>query len=109
MKARVDKEVGQAVQTIEQKLLAGEQGLSKTLTLPEDGYSADKIKQELGVLGDMKRTRWEEGKVSGAVYHGEDELLDVQLDAMRRFMVANPIHADGEGNPRQKCPCGETG
>ena len=108
MAKRVDREVGEAVATIEQKLLASEKGLAKTLTLPEDGYSADKIKQELGVLGDMKRTRWEEGKVSGAVYHGEDELLDVQLDAMRRFMVANPIHADGEETQEDNTFC-ETG
>lgn len=42
----------------------------------------------------MKRTRWEEGKVSGAVYHGETELLDIQAAAMKAFSVANPIHAD---------------
>jgi len=42
----------------------------------------------------MKRTRWEEGKVSGAVYHGGDELLDIQAEAMKLFSVSNPIHAD---------------
>ena len=42
----------------------------------------------------MKRTRWEEGKVSGAVYHGEESLLEIQSHAMKLFSVANPIHAD---------------
>jgi len=45
-------------------------------------------------LGSMKRTRWEEGKVSGAVYHGGDELLEIQAEAMKLFSVSNPIHAD---------------
>jgi sphinganine-1-phosphate aldolase len=45
----------------------------------------------------MKATRWQEGKVSGAVYHGEDELLEVQAAAMRQFSVSNPIHAGVSG------------
>lgn len=46
------------------------------------------------MLGDMKHTRWEDGRVSGAVYHGEDALIKVQSEAFQRFMVANPIHPD---------------
>lgn len=50
--------------------------------------------EELGRLDSMKRTRWEDGRVSGAVYHGGDELLDIQSNAFRRFGVSNPIHPD---------------
>ena len=32
--------------------------------------------------------------MSGAVYHGGEELLEVQAEAMKLFSVANPIHAD---------------
>jgi sphinganine-1-phosphate aldolase len=42
----------------------------------------------------MKRTRWEEGQVSGAVYHGGSDLTTLQHEAMQMFSVANPIHAD---------------
>jgi glutamate/tyrosine decarboxylase-like PLP-dependent enzyme len=42
----------------------------------------------------MKRTRWEDGKVSGAVYHGGEDLLKLQAKAMEMFGVANPIHPD---------------
>lgn len=42
----------------------------------------------------MKRTVWENGRVSGAIYHGGDELISLQHEAMQMFSVANPIHAD---------------
>lgn len=42
----------------------------------------------------MKHTRWEDGRVSGAVYHGGKELCELQTDAFNRFGVANPIHPD---------------
>jgi sphinganine-1-phosphate aldolase len=42
----------------------------------------------------MDHTRWEDGYVSGAVYHGEDELLALQTEAFGKFTVANPIHPD---------------
>ena len=52
------------------------------------------MRAELDKLGEMKHTSWEKGRVSGAVYHGGDELLDLQSEAFRRFGVSNPIHPD---------------
>ena len=92
---RVDREVDKSVRGIEEKLLASEKGLKKHVTLPKEGFNSEQVGEELNILQGLKRTRWEEGKVSGAVYHGEDALLGVQLDAMTRFIVANPIHSDG--------------
>lgn len=42
----------------------------------------------------MDHAKWEEGYVSGAVYHGEDALLKLQTEAYGKFTVANPIHPD---------------
>lgn len=42
----------------------------------------------------MKHADWEKGKVSGAVYHGGNELLDLQSEAYRMFSVSNPLHPD---------------
>ncbi|KMU88857.1 sphingosine-1-phosphate lyase 1 [Coccidioides immitis H538.4] len=42
----------------------------------------------------MEHTMWEEGRVSGAVYHGGEDLLKLQTDAWGQFAVANPIHPD---------------
>lgn len=42
----------------------------------------------------MKHTRWEDGRVSGAVYHGGKELGKLQTEAFEMFTVSNPIHPD---------------
>ncbi|KAI4121085.1 MAG: hypothetical protein LQ347_006959 [Umbilicaria vellea] len=42
----------------------------------------------------MEHTRWEDGQVSGAVYHGGNKLVKLQAEAFERFSVANPIHPD---------------
>lgn len=42
----------------------------------------------------MEHASWEEGKVSGAVYHGGDDLLNLQNEASRIFSISNPMHPD---------------
>lgn len=37
---------------------------------------------------------WMNGKVSGAVYHGGRDLSDLIADAIKIFLVANPLHPD---------------
>ena len=45
-------------------------------------------------LSEMEHASWEEGKVSGAVYHGGDDLLNLQNEASRIFSISNPMHPD---------------
>lgn len=42
----------------------------------------------------MDHTKWEEGRVSGAVYHGGQEILDLQAKAYSLYSVANQLHPD---------------
>lgn len=37
---------------------------------------------------------WKGGRISGAVYHGGQEMSDVLADAIKMFMVSNPLHPD---------------
>jgi sphinganine-1-phosphate aldolase len=36
----------------------------------------------------MPNTQWEDGRVSGAVYHGGDEMGKVWTEAMSKFIVS---------------------
>ena len=94
VKSQVDKQVATSIAGIEEKLAPSGPGVTRYLTVPKEPWTEDQLRAELDMLQGMKHTKWEDGKVSGAVYHGGDELLDVQADAMRRFSVANPIHPD---------------
>ncbi|KAI1626249.1 sphinganine-1-phosphate aldolase [Exophiala viscosa] len=94
VKQQVSKQMEIAKKDMEEKLVPSGPGTTHYRSLPKEPWTKEQLHTELESLAAMKRTRWEEGKVSGAVYHGEDSLLDVQSEAMRLFSVANPIHAD---------------
>jgi len=90
----VDKQIASATKDLEEKLVGGQPDTNRYRKLPKEPWTHEQLKTELSQLSNMKRTRWEEGKVSGAVYHGGNELLDIQAEAMKLFSVSNPIHAD---------------
>ncbi|KIW22469.1 uncharacterized protein PV07_12353 [Cladophialophora immunda] len=94
VRSKVSKQLDAARKDLEDKLAPTGPGVNRYLHLPKEPWTKDQLHTELETLASMKRTRWEEGKVSGAVYHGEQELLDIQFQAMRFFSVSNPIHAD---------------
>ncbi|KAK1821867.1 Dihydrosphingosine phosphate lyase [Friedmanniomyces endolithicus] len=92
--ARIRADVSIAILELETKLVPSGPGVLSYTTLPTTGWSADQVRSELGKLGEMKHTRWEDGRVSGAVYHGGDELAELQAQAFKQFGVSNPIHPD---------------
>jgi sphinganine-1-phosphate aldolase len=91
---KVSLQISEAKLKIERKLVPSGPGIERHLALPKEGWSADKVREELKKLADMKHTRWEDGRVSGAVYHGGRELGELQTEAFGLFTVANPIHPD---------------
>lgn len=88
MKAQVDETMAK----LSQKLVPA--GEKRYVALPARGWPADELRAELDRLAAMDHTRWEDGYVSGAVYHGEEELMRLQTEAYGKFTVANPIHPD---------------
>lgn len=94
VQAKVRADVDKAILELETKLVPTGPGVTKYTALPASGWTADQVREELNKLGDMKHTRWEDGRVSGAVYHGGNELSDLQSEAFKKFGVSNPIHPD---------------
>ncbi|RJE21550.1 Sphingosine-1-phosphate lyase [Aspergillus sclerotialis] len=94
VRGQVDKQVSTAVEGLESKLVASTAGVTKYLTLPKEGWSDDQIRAELDKLAGLDHTRWEDGRVSGAVYHGGLDLVKLQSEAFNQFGVSNPIHPD---------------
>ncbi|KAF5667658.1 sphinganine-1-phosphate aldolase [Fusarium heterosporum] len=92
VRGKVQQQVNESLAKLSDKLVPKDQ--IRYLTLPKDGLSHDNVRAELENLATMDHTRWEDGFVSGAVYHGEDELMKLQTEAFGKFTVANPIHPD---------------
>lgn len=94
MRATVQRQVTEAITKLEAKLIRKGPGVSRYLTLPVEGWTDQQVRAELVKLSEMEHTRWEDGLVSGAVYHGGNDLVKLQAEAFERFSVANPIHPD---------------
>ncbi|EGS23128.1 sphingosine-1-phosphate lyase-like protein [Thermochaetoides thermophila DSM 1495] len=92
VRAKVKKEVDGALRKLESKMVPAD--ATRYLALPKEGWTQEAVRKELDALANMDHTRWEDGYVSGAVYHGEDDLLRLQTEAYGKFTVANPIHPD---------------
>ena len=92
--SRVQQQISEAIGNLQKKLVPEGPGTSRYLTLPKEAWTEEQVKAELEKLGGMEHTRWEDGLVSGAVYHGGDGLIKLQAEAFERFSVANPIHPD---------------
>lgn len=91
---QVEKQVKEASKKLEDKLVAIGPGVNRYSKLPAQGWTDDQVRAELASLSEMKHTRWEDGRVSGAVYHGGGDLAALQAEAFQRFTVSNPIHPD---------------
>ncbi|KAJ0124941.1 hypothetical protein N8I77_005927 [Diaporthe amygdali] len=92
VRTKVKAQVDEARANLQKKLVPANQ--TRYLSLPKQGWSDDDLRAELERLANLDHTRWEDGFVSGAVYHGEDALLQLQTEAYGKFTVANPIHPD---------------
>jgi sphinganine-1-phosphate aldolase len=90
----VQLQIAEAKIKIERSLVPSGPGVERYTALPKDGWGADKVRDELKKLAEMKHTRWEEGRVSGAVYHGCEDLSKLQTEAYGIFTVSNPLHPD---------------
>ena len=94
VQAKIRADVSKAIADMQDKLIPSGPGITNFTSLPANGMTPEQVRAELEKLAEMKHTRWEDGKVSGAVYHGGNELADLQTEAYRRFILSNPIHPD---------------
>ncbi|KAI5928031.1 pyridoxal phosphate-dependent transferase [Camillea tinctor] len=92
VRSKVQKQVQDSLAKVQSKMIPV--GGTRHLSLPKEGWTDEALRKELEALANMDHTRWEDGYVSGAVYHGEDELLSLQTEAYGKFTVSNPIHPD---------------
>lgn len=95
LKGIVNKQVDAAKITMERQLIKNDDCLEDYEFLPKLGIPENEILNQLDMLQDvLPRAHWEEGKVSGAVYHGGGDLIRLQSEAFEKYCVANQLHPD---------------
>ncbi|KAF2808777.1 sphingosine-1-phosphate lyase-like protein [Mytilinidion resinicola] len=94
VRTKVQTQIAESLLKLERRLVPTGPGVERTVALPTEGWSEDRVRAALQTMEGMEHTRWEDGRVSGAVYHGGEALLRLQTEAFGKFTVANPIHPD---------------
>jgi glutamate/tyrosine decarboxylase-like PLP-dependent enzyme len=62
--------------------------------LPEVGRGRDEILSDIQAMHAQEQEHWEDGFVSGAVYHGDHEHIDFLNKVYALNSQSNPLHAD---------------
>ncbi|DBA04060.1 TPA: hypothetical protein N0F65_009407 [Lagenidium giganteum] len=94
LSGRMAREIKKIEEDIEHSLKGEHQSTEKTYQLPAKGMDDDKLVAKLKQLAGHADKKWQDGYVSGAVYHGEQDHLAVLNKAYELFSVSNPLHAD---------------
>ena len=110
-KRKVKRELDTAMAEVEAKIVPRPKHLPINRDLPQLGKENEWIRNELAKLQTMEagvdqkvveeewqsrdgQMVWKGGKVSGAVYHGGDDLSELLADTIKQFLVSNPLHPD---------------
>ena len=88
---------------VEDMMIKTERDLKKSLVpktfepntrLPKEGKSGEEILEIMREFIGHESGKWQAGKVSGAVYHGGDEHLQILNEAASMYSLSNPLHPD---------------
>ncbi|KAJ1826919.1 Dihydrosphingosine phosphate lyase [Coemansia sp. RSA 2599] len=88
----VQQNIAKMVKDIEDEMNVSIPGESKHLHIPSGGMSDEEILAVLSRRQNEAGVDWKNGRVSGAVYHGGEELVQLTNKAYAMFNLTNPLH-----------------
>jgi glutamate/tyrosine decarboxylase-like PLP-dependent enzyme len=94
VRGRLDKETGAMLAELEGSLKPYREQVPTFSKLPAQGRTREEVLRELEQLEAREHERWKEGRVSGAVYHGEEEHIAFVNQVYGLHSQSNPLHAD---------------
>lgn len=90
----VRKKIQAEMERLESALKPYKDDFASLSYIPQVGRDKEEIIREMQKLKSMEESRWKEGFVSGAVYHGDDEHIDFLTRVYAINSQSNPLHAD---------------
>lgn len=79
---------------LEKALKPYKEGFLTFAQIPAEGCDREEILDEMERLKAIEEARWKEGRVSGAVYHGDTAHIDFINRVYALHSQSNPLHAD---------------
>ncbi len=95
VKNALNSEKQKIMDSFEKDLKSKSRNISNSnIELPKHGLAADRILSLMSDCAKVENGIWQDGKVSGAIYHGVKEHQDLLNKAFGMYSIANPLHPD---------------
>ncbi|MHC4434733.1 MAG: aspartate aminotransferase family protein, partial [Planctomycetota bacterium] len=94
VKKRLDKEYDKILVELETTMRPYKDSRETYSSIPETGRDRNAILEEMKQIGTAEESRWKDGFVSGAVYHGDDEHVRFLNEVYASNSQSNPLHHD---------------
>ncbi|XP_077115409.1 sphingosine-1-phosphate lyase 1 [Ranitomeya variabilis] len=92
--SKIQKELDKALDEMAHRLLNVKDGMTFVKTLPRNGLKQEKVMEKLKEYSALGEVSWEQGKVSGTVYSGDERLTQLLVKVYGEFAWSNPLHPD---------------
>jgi sphinganine-1-phosphate aldolase len=94
VKRMIEKEYQSVMEELEASLKPYREEFTTHANLPAQGVDREEILREMEELHSREASRWKDGYVSGAVYHGDEEHIRFLNRVYAIHSQANPLHSD---------------
>ena len=94
VRKKVDSQTESMIHSLQSSVKPYEGKFNTYTNLPTEGRNQAEILSEIKEIASMEETRWQEGYVSGAVYHGDREHIDFLNQVYALQSQSNPLHVD---------------
>ncbi|KAG8551898.1 hypothetical protein GDO81_004330 [Engystomops pustulosus] len=92
--SKIQKELDKALDEMAHRLLSSKEAISFVKTLPHNGLKQEQVMEKLKEYSALGEVSWEQGKVSGTVYSGDERLTQLLVKVYGEFAWTNPLHPD---------------
>ena len=94
VREKIDSQTESIISDLESSVKPYDEEFTNYASLPSEGRSQEDILKEIEIITNLEKTRWQEGFVSGAVYHGDREHIDFLNRVYALQSQSNPLHID---------------
>lgn len=92
--ASIQNQLNKALDDMSMSLCTLKEGMSYTKLLPAQGLTHKQLLDKIREYETLSEVNWAKGKVSGAVYWGDEKLTDLLVKVYGEFAWTNPLHPD---------------
>lgn len=94
VKQKIDQEYEGILRDLEHELKPYRDNFATFAQLPGSGRDKQEILAEMEQIKAMEQARWQDGFVSGAVYHGDEKHIEFLNRVYAINSQSNPLHSD---------------